>query len=72
MLAFVQQFTYYACSEVLEPNWNDMVAKLAKVCTVDEVLQIHSDFLDTCMNQCMLMNPELLKVCCAIHPVVRF
>ncbi|KAI8361191.1 Spc98 family-domain-containing protein [Mortierella sp. GBAus27b] len=62
MLAFVQQFTYYACYEVLEPNWNDMVAKLAKVSTVDEVLQIHSDFLDTCLNQCMLTNSKLLKL----------
>lgn len=62
MLAFVQQFTYYVCSEVLEPNWSDMVAKLAKISTVDEVLQIHSDFLDTCLNQCMLTNSKLLKV----------
>ncbi|KAF9366693.1 hypothetical protein BGX34_010368 [Mortierella sp. NVP85] len=62
MLAFVQQFTYYVCSEVLEPNWSDMVGKLGKVSTVDEVLQIHSDFLDTCLNQCMLTNSKLLKI----------
>ncbi|KAF9987740.1 hypothetical protein BGZ65_002119 [Modicella reniformis] len=62
MLAFVQQFTYYVCSEVLEPNWNDLAGKIAKACTVDEVLQIHSDFLDTCLNQCMLTNSKLLRI----------
>ncbi|KAF9174729.1 hypothetical protein BGX20_010127 [Mortierella sp. AD010] len=62
MLTFVQQFAYYVCSEVLEPNWNNLASKLAKVSTVDQVLQIHSDFLDTCLNQCMLTNSKLLRI----------
>ncbi|KAF8938309.1 hypothetical protein BGZ58_001171 [Dissophora ornata] len=62
MLTFVQQFAYYVCSEVLEPNWRDLASKLAKVSTVDQVLQIHSDFLDTCLNQCMLTNSKLLRI----------
>ncbi|KAI1316726.1 hypothetical protein EDD11_009542 [Mortierella claussenii] len=62
MLTFVQQFAYYVCSEVLEPNWRDLTSKLAKVPTVDDVLKIHSDFLDTCLNQCMLTNSKLLRV----------
>ncbi|KAF9435799.1 hypothetical protein BGZ76_005507 [Entomortierella beljakovae] len=62
MLTFVQQFAYYVCSEVLEPNWSDLVGKLAKVTTVDQVLQIHSNFLDTCLNQCMLTNSKLLRI----------
>ncbi|KAF9910919.1 hypothetical protein EC991_005093 [Linnemannia zychae] len=62
MLTFVQQLAYYVCSEVLEPNWRDLASKLAKVSTVDQVLQIHSDFLDTCLNQCMLTNSKLLRI----------
>lgn len=62
MLTFVQQFAYYVCSEVLEPNWRELASKLAKVSTVDQVLQIHSDFLDTCLNECMLTNSKLLRV----------
>ncbi|KAG0326622.1 hypothetical protein BGZ99_009294 [Dissophora globulifera] len=62
MLTFVQQFAYYVCCEVLEPNWRDLASKLAKVSTVDQVLQIHSDFLDTCLNQCMLTNSKLLRI----------
>ncbi|KAG0274991.1 hypothetical protein BGZ95_009286 [Linnemannia exigua] len=62
MLTFVQQLAYYVCSEVLEPNWRDLASKLAKVSTVDQVLQIHSDFLDTCLNECMLTNSKLLRI----------
>ncbi|KAF9579118.1 hypothetical protein BGW38_004767, partial [Lunasporangiospora selenospora] len=47
MMVFVQQLMYYVCSEVLEPSWREMATKLTKVSTVDEVLKIHSDFLDT-------------------------
>ena len=66
MLTFVQQFSYYVCSEVLEPNWRELASNLAKVSTVDQVLQIHSDFLDTCLNQCMLTNSKLLRVSTSI------
>ncbi|KAG0036913.1 hypothetical protein BGZ82_003472 [Podila clonocystis] len=62
MLTFVQQFAYYVCSEVLEPNWRELASKLAKVSTVDQVLQIHADFLDTCLNECMLTNSKLLRI----------
>lgn len=59
--------------EVLEPNWEEMIAKIrsGKVANVDQVLKIHSDFLTTCLNDCLLSNPELLTtvkkllgVCC--------
>ncbi|KAF8982909.1 hypothetical protein BGZ46_000382 [Entomortierella lignicola] len=62
MLTFVQQFAYYICYEVLEPNWNDMASQLTKASTVDQVLQIHSDFLDSCLSQCMLTNSKLLRI----------
>merc|ERR1719225_462716 len=31
-----------------------------KVSNVDQVLQIHSDFLNSCLNDCLLANPQLL------------
>ncbi|RUP46947.1 Spc98 family-domain-containing protein, partial [Jimgerdemannia flammicorona] len=74
MLVFVQQFAYYVTSEVLEPNWRVLEMNLAKVgvrvgrlmackgvSTVDQVLQYHSDFLDTCLKECMLTNAKLLR-----------
>lgn len=62
MLAFVQQMFAFAVSEVLEGNWRILMNKLESVSTVDGLLRHHIDFLDTCMKECMLTNPALLKV----------
>ncbi|CAG8691693.1 4001_t:CDS:10, partial [Funneliformis mosseae] len=73
MLVFVQQFAYYVTSEVLEPQWRNLEANLAKVSTIDQVLQYHSDFLDTCLKECMLTNAKLLRIYAKmIHTIVLF
>lgn len=77
MLVFVQQLLYFCTSEVIEPNWqglmarlnakeDDKVGKTPGARTVDELMQDHVDFLDTCMKECMLTNSRLLRVC-SIH-----
>lgn len=77
MLVFVQQLTYFCTAEVIEPNWQNLMAKVkgnddtgkdAGVGqqqvnrTVDELMQDHVDFLDTCLKECMLTNSKLLRV----------
>ena len=62
MLAFVQQILAFVTFEVLEPNWRNLEAKLAKVTTVDQLLRDHSDFLDTCLKEAMLTSARLLSV----------
>ena len=70
MLNFVQQFMYYCTAEVIEPNWHALMTKVNSIDksgklasrTVDELMEDHVDFLDTCLKECMLMNPKLLKV----------
>ena len=62
MLAFTQQMFAFAVSEVLEGNWRNMMIRLEKVKTVDQLLRYHNDFLDTCLKECMLTNNKLLKV----------
>ena len=64
MLNFLQNLEYYMTFEVLEPNWVEMITKIksGKVENVDQVLEIHNDFLSTCLNDCMLSSPELLSV----------
>lgn len=66
MLVFVQQLMYFCTSEVIQPNWEKLQKRLEKVTTVDELMQDHVDFLDTCLKECMLTNAKLLKVCAAI------
>lgn len=73
MLVFVQQLLYFCTSEVIEPNWQNFMAKhkakeegqqaRSSVQTVDELMQDHVDFLDTCLKECMLTNSRLLRVC---------
>ncbi|KUI53859.1 Spindle pole body component alp4 [Cytospora mali] len=71
MLIFVQQLLYFCTSEVIEPNWQSLMSRLkAKdndtskgfTRTVDELMQDHVDFLDTCLKECMLTNSKLLRV----------
>jgi gamma-tubulin complex component 2 len=72
MLVFVQQLLYFCTAEVIEPNWQALMGRLSPkdgkesgepaVRTVDELMQDHVDFLDTCLKECMLTNSRLLKV----------
>ena len=77
MLVFVQQLTYFCTAEVIEPNWQKLMARVngntddgkdARAGpqqvnrTVDELMQDHVDFLDTCLKECMLTNSKLLRV----------
>ena len=73
MLVFVQQLLYFCTAEVIEPNWQGLMARLKEKegknegdrtvdRTVDELMQDHVDFLDTCLKECMLTNSKLLKV----------
>lgn len=74
MLVFVQQLLYFCTAEVIEPNWIKFMSRLRTkdesqdkksggfMRTVDELMQDHVDFLDTCLKECMLTNSKLLKV----------
>ena len=78
MLVFVQQLLYFCTSEVIEQNWQNLMDKVngtdadgSEVTvngtkqvnrTVDELMQDHVDFLDTCLKECMLTQAKLLKV----------
>ncbi|KAI9228818.1 MAG: gamma-tubulin complex component protein [Piptocephalis tieghemiana] len=61
MLWFVQQFAFYVGIEVIEPSWQSFTRGLAKVTTVDQLMQLHLDYVDTCLKNCMLTNARLLK-----------
>ena len=74
MLVFVQQLLYFCSAEVIEPNWQALMKRLnakednkdgsaSAVRTVDELMQDHVDFLDTCLKESMLTNKTVLMVC---------
>ena len=47
--------------EVLEPRWHELEHKLESVGTVDELMKHHTDFLDTCLRECLLTHQGLIK-----------
>mmetsp|Transcript_14171 Transcript_14171/g.27546 ORF Transcript_14171/g.27546 Transcript_14171/m.27546 type:complete len:1328 (-) Transcript_14171:56-4039(-) len=61
MLHFLQNFEYYVMFEVLEPRWHELEKRLEHVKTVDELMKHHSEFLDTCLRECLLTHQGLLK-----------
>uniref|UniRef100_A0A3B4A5S2 Gamma-tubulin complex component n=1 Tax=Periophthalmus magnuspinnatus TaxID=409849 RepID=A0A3B4A5S2_9GOBI len=62
MLNFVQNIQYYMMFEVMEPTWHVMEKNLKTVSNIDDVLHHHTSFLDNCLKDCMLTNPELLRI----------
>ena len=66
---------HYDDVQVIEPHWHTLEQQLKGVCgtwsdpprhgsqvaTLDDVLTYHNDFLDTCLKECLLNNPLLLK-----------
>ncbi|XP_055416995.1 gamma-tubulin complex component 2 isoform X1 [Bubalus kerabau] len=62
MLNFVQNIQYYMMFEVMEPTWHVLEKNLRSASTIDDVLGHHASFLDGCLKDCMLTNPELLRV----------
>ncbi|XP_055619757.1 gamma-tubulin complex component 2 homolog isoform X2 [Toxorhynchites rutilus septentrionalis] len=61
MLIAMQNFESYMMIEVIEPNWHIFYQNIKQIKNVDDVLNYHQEFLDQCMKNCMLTEPDLLK-----------
>ncbi|XP_055609732.1 gamma-tubulin complex component 2 homolog [Uranotaenia lowii] len=61
MLIAIQNFESYMMIEVIEPNWHIFFQNIKQIKNIDDVLKYHQDFLDQCMKNCMLTEPDLLK-----------
>ncbi|GAB9466560.1 hypothetical protein Gpo141_00003931 [Globisporangium polare] len=62
MLHFQQNFVYYMMFEVISPRWHAFQKQLTTVETVDDILHYHGEFLDMCLKECLLTDPDLLRV----------
>ncbi|XP_061665846.1 gamma-tubulin complex component 2 isoform X2 [Syngnathoides biaculeatus] len=62
MLNFIQNIQYYMMFEVIEPTWHLMENNLKTASNIDDVLYHHTSFLENCLKDCMLTNPELLRI----------
>ena len=65
----MQNLLYYMMVEVLEPRHHELEKNISDATTVDQVLEHHSEFLDTCLKECLLSNHELIKLLTKIMTV---
>ncbi|TPX59884.1 hypothetical protein PhCBS80983_g02145 [Powellomyces hirtus] len=61
MLHFMQQYMYHVGYEVVEQLWEKFEEELLKADTIEHVIQIHYEFQDRCMKECMLSNVDMVK-----------
>ncbi|XP_050059565.1 gamma-tubulin complex component 2-like [Aphis gossypii] len=62
MLLFVQNLEYYMFEEVIETQWQAFTSAIQyKVKNVDELLDEQQKFLNLCLKNCMVTNPDLMK-----------
>jgi gamma-tubulin complex component 2 len=59
---FIRHMQSHLASQVIEQNWQYFLSRMSNTTTVDELLEFHTDFLDTCLKQGMLTNAKLLKL----------
>lgn len=69
MLHFVQNLLYFMSFEVIDNNFSDMISAIDKSNnpmnheqqTVDDILNVHSAFLQNTLQSCLLTNRELIR-----------
>lgn len=59
MLQFSKNYLYYMQIEVLEPNFHKFKQALASVKTLDEIMTLHSQFLDVCLKEMLLTDQTM-------------
>jgi gamma-tubulin complex component 2 len=62
MLHFCKNYLYYMMADVLEPKWHKFKTKLPQMKSLDEVLTLHNQFLDECLKECLLSDPQILNI----------
>ena len=66
MLHLLQNLIYYMMLEVIEPNWIEMQNLISDPdartkMTVDDIIEIHTNFLRKTLEACLLTNRNLLR-----------
>jgi gamma-tubulin complex component 3 len=54
MIHFIHQLAYYITFEVMECSWDDLIKRLRRAESLDEVIEAHEDFLQTLLKKSLL------------------
>jgi len=62
ILYFFQIFQTYLSHDVLEPQYNHLLAQFKLAQGLDRVIALHSNYLDTCLRECLMTNSRLVQI----------
>jgi gamma-tubulin complex component 2 len=62
MLSFLTGLMSYMFSEVLECRFEKLLISVQHANSFDQLIADHTDFLDSCLKECLLTNKNLLEV----------
>ena len=62
MLHLIQNVRQYLIFEVIEAGWSSFLSKIQAAIGLDEILHLHTGFIDSCLRQSMLSNAKLLQI----------
>jgi len=60
MMHTCRNYIFYATMEVLEPRYQEMMAKMNTCQTLDDVIKVHDGFLDTCLRELLIFGKPAL------------
>jgi gamma-tubulin complex component 2 len=72
MIAYLKNLIYFIFSEVIEPNSRNFIENLNKSKSLEEIIQHHNFFLETCFKQCLLDKTELLELMLRINNAIIY
>ena len=56
MINFIKNLIYYLFNEVIEPNHIKLIKNLENAKSMEEVINYHEKFLDTCLNEGLIID----------------
>ena len=56
MINFIKNLIYYLFNEVIEPNYIKLIKNLENAKSMEEVINYHDKFLDTCLNEGLIID----------------
>ena len=56
MINFIKNLIYYLFNEVIEPNYLKLIKNLQEAKSMEEVINYHDKFLDTCLNEGLIID----------------
>ncbi|BES94411.1 Spc97 / Spc98 family [Nesidiocoris tenuis] len=62
MILFLQNMQNYITEDAIEPAWIEFLESVEHCESVDDLIQKHWDFLETCMKDCFLADLKMLSL----------